>query len=1372
MKLVRIILLIFSCLTLQAQEFPYRYITSVNTAPTDEVNCMFFDKDGLMWLGTNAGLKSYDGYQVKTYKSSAFFPGILPNNNIRSISEDRDGCLWIGTRNGLVRMNRRTGEFKTFQLPQENQRIIYTLFHSSDGRLWVGTDGGLSYFNKDKGSFYTYNVKNSWVVDENGCKRRLCGYSVKSIVEDRNGDVLVGTWSSGLLRLKRKSNIFYRYPRLNEMNSAYSLFFDRYHRLWVGTWGYGVLRIDHPENLRNPQYHAYPYITKNFDTYYQFVEDSVSQAVWACTREGVCFLDERNPSAQWQCYNRIGTHSLNFNNSITTDGVGNIWLCTQNFGVQMINTAPVPFKLWNIEGNKAGNVVNYISSLQTIDGEWFWLGLNPYGLVLYNRKTGNTLYNRSIPGFSSLDSKTFTTSISCICRRKNGELWFANNNYGIIVKAKGKPAYLLQQENTPFIVDNFVNTIFEARNKVLWIGQRNGLSVVYTNNKGVSITMCEGKSDFTYCDIRNISQDRAGNIWLATDNEGIIRVSGSPLSPKKLKFKQYNPKHKNYAIDDAVACYEDRVGRLWAISNSGGLFLYDKEKDSFEPKNREYHIPGERALALNEDCNGNLWLTTEKALVHVIWGGKSLKSPKSVVSYTQEDGIGDLLFAPNATCSYGKELFFGNRSSILSFVPANVRTTHRGRIKLVITDLLIDGVPFSRLDSTLRKSISKDMPAYTKHLEIPSSVKKFELEFSLLTYGNTQKNMYAYRLGDNDNDWQYCSEGTRRASFQNLSSGVYTLYVKATDRYGVWQDLPYPITIKVLPPWYASRFASMVYILLFIGVVFVLARWYKGHLKTKNRLQMGVVLTNITHELLTPLTVISATIYKLKNIAPQYAEDYDVMDSNINRTNRLLRQILEVRKSQDGQLKLLVKRGNLIAFVEDAVNNIRPMAEHQCVSLTWERPKGDGGAWFDTDKMDKILYNLLSNAIKYNKLDGNISVSLVMDKDMATITISDNGIGMSKEKLKHLYTRFFDGDYRRQNMPGTGIGLALTHDLVKLHRGSIQCESTEGQGTTFSISIPIRKSAYGAQEIENSSTEALVNQTTICEIRQTGVKDAVKQNLIHHGVYVRKNVIKILVVEDNKELLALMLQVLSKHYHVFTAKNGKQAMRIIANEPLDLVVSDVMMPVMDGIELTKQIKINKSFWQLPVILLTAKDKEDDKTEAYAVGADAYITKPFKFEELLVRIDSLLANRKRMITKIEEEVVLSQKKEVSSKPKEHLSNPDQAFVLRATEMVMKHLSDSEYDRETFAKDMALGSSTLYYKVKSSTGQTVVAFITSIRLKEACRIMQDNPDILISNVAASVGFNTPKYFSKCFKKEFGVFPKEYADELKKKQYGEEK
>ena len=1235
MRTIYLILTFVCCIIAKAETFPYRSIASFNISPASESYCMMLDSEGMMWVGTNSGLKSYDGYTVKSYKSNALSPGILPNNDIRSIAED------------------------------------------------------------------------------------------------------------------------------HEQN------------LWVGTWGYGVLCISNPDNLKNPQYHQYPYATNNFDIFYKFVEDPTTNTLWACTREGICYLDEDQPQAGWSKYTQIGNNRLIYCNDISTDGAGNIWLCTQNDGVLQITTPPSLFKQWYLGNLQNAPTINYVNAILTTDGKWFWLGLNPYGIALYNRDTGDTYYNKGIPGFGKLSSYTLTTSITSIVKRSNDEIWFAVNNYGVIIKPKEKEAFCLDNTNTNYIKENFVNAVFESKDKTMWIGSRNGMSIVYPDNTGYFLTMKEDKNDFSSCDIRNICQDRQGNIWVSTDNEGIIRISGNTRNIRSLKYRQYCPKNDKYAINDAQKCMEDNQGRLWAISNSGGLFLYNKVEDRFEYQNRKLHLPDDQTFSIEGDASGNIWVALNKALAYITWKNQESDHLRNITYFTQEDGLGEIKFSADASYQFGKEIFFGTRAGFFSFPPsAMTKMKNHRNCKLVITDLIIDDVPFAQMDSVLKSDISEEMPHYTKRISIPSNVKKFDIEFSLLTYGNTRKNSYAYQLEGYDEDWQYSKQDEHKATFQNLNAGTYKLHLKANDGYGKWQELPYTITIKVLPPWYASRLAFMLYILMLIGGIFAAARWYKERVKTRNSLQMGVILTNITHELLTPLTVISATIYKLKERAPQYEEDYLVMDSNINRTTRLLRQILEVRKSQAGQLHLLVNRSNLVSFIEEACENIRPMAEHQQIKLKFNKPHSEGTAWFDADKMDKIIYNLLSNAIKYNKVGGKIDVSLSLNREQAVITIADNGIGMSKEKMKHLYTRFFDGDYRKQNMPGTGIGLSLTHDLVKLHHGDIRCESQEGEGTTFTITLPIRKSAYAPDEIDNSDKPNAVNQEAIRQASQeteqesqSASEDKPKLTPVRQSIFIRKNASKILVVEDNEELLALMLQVLSKNYHVFTAKNGKQAMNIIMKEELDLVVSDVMMPIMDGIELTKQLKSDKSFWQLPVILLTAKNKEEDKTEAYAVGADAYINKPFKFDELEVRINALLANRKKMIEKIQAEISLQTSAEDEAQAALHLSNPDQAFITRATEVVMQHLADGDYNREAFAKDMAMGESTLYNKVKATTGQTVIAFITSIRLKEAQRIIQSNPNILISDVATQVGFNTPKYFSKCFKKEFGVFPKEYAEEQKR-------
>lgn len=552
-----------------------------------------------------------------------------------------------------------------------------------------------------------------------------------------------------------------------------------------------------------------------------------------------------------------------------------------------------------------------------------------------------------------------------------------------------------------------------------------------------------------------------------------------------------------------------------------------------------------------------------------------------------------------------------------------------------------------------------------------------------------------------------------------------------------------------------------------MGIRFAII-WYRERLRTKNRLQMAVVFTNITHELLTPLTVISAAAENIKRIAPATDSQTDIIHNNINRLTRMLRQILEVRKSQAGKLQLKVSESKLGEFCAETCRSLTPMFQPK--ELTFEQNITCMGetTWFDTDKVEKMLYNLLNNAVKYTEQGGKISLNVSITGQQATIIVSDTGIGISKDKMKHLFNRFLDGDYRQMNTIGTGIGLSLVNDLVKLHHGKITCNSEEGKGTTFTITLPVSKESYSEaemlkQELTKATDNILMpNASKSDEAMATSLANTLlnKEEQMDNNDEQSNKEYTILLVEDNQELLLLMNSLLSTHYNVLTATNGEKAQKIIQKSSLDVVVTDVMMPVMDGIELTKWIKESENYSQLPVVMLTAKTQEDDRTEAYRVGADAYITKPFNLEILQLRIDNIIANRQRIRQKFQSQTDF----EVED---QHYSNPDELFIKSLIEKVNEHIMDSDYGREQLAADLCISSSTLYNKLRSITGQNITSFITSIRMKEACRIIRKNPNIRINELCYDVGFSTPRYFSQCFKKEFGMGVKEYADSIIQKR-----
>ena len=544
--------------------------------------------------------------------------------------------------------------------------------------------------------------------------------------------------------------------------------------------------------------------------------------------------------------------------------------------------------------------------------------------------------------------------------------------------------------------------------------------------------------------------------------------------------------------------------------------------------------------------------------------------------------------------------------------------------------------------------------------------------------------------------------------------------------------------------------------------------WYRERLRTKNRLQMAVVFTNITHELLTPLTVISAATDSIKRIAPGTDSQTHIIHDNINRLTRMLRQILEVRKAQAGKLQLKVSEGKLGNFCAETTASLMPMFTAKDLHFEQGITCMNEKAWFDTDKVEKMLYNLLNNAVKYTEAGGKVSLSVSITENQATLIVSDTGRGISKDKMKHLYNRFLDGDYRQMNTIGIGIGLSLVNDLVKLHHGKIHCESEEGKGTTFTITFPINKDSYSEAEILQqdaiSEVDNVIVTTTKSEeaMATSQVNNDFKViNEAANGEVADENENKekeytILLVEDNNELLTLMSSLLCTHYNVLTASNGEKAQRMIQKSSLDVVVTDVMMPVMDGIELTKWIKENDDYSQLPVVMLTAKTQDADRNEGYKAGADAYLTKPFKLEDLQLRIDNIIANRQRIRQKFQSQTDFKVEDQ-------HYSNPDELFIQSCIDKIKEHLDDNDFGREQLAKELLISSSTLYNKLRALTGQNISGFISSIRMKEACQILRREPNIRINELAYRVGFSTPRYFSLCFKKEYGIGVKEYVEQL---------
>ena len=566
-------------------------------------------------------------------------------------------------------------------------------------------------------------------------------------------------------------------------------------------------------------------------------------------------------------------------------------------------------------------------------------------------------------------------------------------------------------------------------------------------------------------------------------------------------------------------------------------------------------------------------------------------------------------------------------------------------------------------------------------------------------------------------------------------------------------------------------------VIALVIAILIVMRLNQRNSKLRQKAQMNMMFTSITHELLTPLTILSASIEHLRDVEPKHKLQYALMEINIQRSVRLLQQILETTKAQDGRLKLLVSHGDVMGYIRNTAHSIIPLMAKKHLKFSVKCQPESMMGWIDTDKLDKIIFNLLSNSAKYTTGENGLVELNVRTNDRYDrifIEIRDNGCGIPESRKKHLFELFYDGEYRRFNTMGTGLGLSLTRELVYLNNGTISYESEEGKGTTFYITLPINKESFDLTQIDEKN-KVDINKP-MSAVLDLGEEDSLLDNDFVLTDKISKNVATdtmkpkeiadssdedaytILVVEDNLELLMLMKQLLSRKYKVETARHGREAVEVIEKTELDLIISDVMMPVMDGYELVKYVKNSVGYRHLPIIMLTAKTQETDKMDALTVGADEYMTKPFKMKELLLRIDNMIANRQRITREFKQQSIEEVKVKNVTMP-----SPDNEFLEKAMTCVHNHLDDSDYDRDSFASDMGMSASSLYNKLRAVTGMNATSFIRDIRMKEACRLAKSTPGIRVSDLAYSVGYKDPKYFSTIFKKEFGMQPSEYIESI---------
>ena len=1346
----------------------------LNSLPSKDVQSVYQDRDGYIWISTRNGLFQYDGYSITTYKSNLYCPDLLTNNNIYCVAEDAQHRLWIGTYSGLNVLDKQTGQIRKIDDPEINGIGISQILVTSDNRILFATEGGLLEYLEDSNRFLAFNQDNTDGV--------FPKTTVKSLFEDDRGDIWIGTWSQGLFRYEKRTGKYRKYPQMNSGNSAHVVFQDSHKNIWVGTWGAGLHLLHDAYNPEKTTWTTFTHDENRSGTIsdnliYAISEDLNTNSLWVGTRSGLSILslmDIKTGHLEFEnCYSGESENSITSSEvaSLLRDRQGIMWVGMIGGGINMVNNRKAKFNMDRLSEAKRMLKSNSVRSILLDDEGLLWMGMSTYGFGVKDRATGKFTHYTQMLDFKNYSR--MSTVMSIIQSPSTGHIWVGVYNGGAFEIDKsapvGKRVKYYSPSNVPWMCNSCIYSIYEDSKQNMWFATRGGVSMRTADGTPVRIDSLKVGDTMMYDVVAmQIVEGNNGDMWVTSSTNGVIRIQGSGNSLKEYTVSGYSLANDKLNSNYADCVYKDAQGRIWVGTGGSGLNLYDAANDTFLPVHVLWNLPGDAIASIQSDKQGELWLGTNIGLLR-------LTVPDDLQNvtyrlYTTADGLQDNIFNRGASCvASDGEMFFGGHRGYNSFYP-DQQEEQVFSFPVIITNIKVFNQTWASLTEKERAAMSDLSPGFMNEIRLDYKHNNFSIEFSALEYANPERNQYAYRLEGFDSGWKYTDASKRFAYYNNLKPGTYTFQLKASNANGIWDDEMLRMEVVILPPPWKTWWAYTLYIICVCAIIYYTFRVIRNRIRLRNALHLREMeqakaeevnhaklqfFTNITHELLTPLTILSASVDELRRTAPTYKEQYRVMNNNINRLIRLLQQILEFRKSETGNLKLRVSEGDLTQFVHRSLDSFRPLMKKKDIQFQISCSPDPFNAYFDPDKLDKILYNLLSNASKYNRAGGLVSVELLENEDRtARLVVKDNGPGISVEAQKNLFKRFYEGDYRKFKTIGTGIGLSLVRDLVVLHHGTITVESEEGKGTLFIVNFPVLRNSYAEEEIEESlpaDAEEAKKELLSDEFGENVSDDDSEEQSEPTAI---RSSYSLLIVEDNEELLQLMTKLLGADYMVYTANNGKEAIDVVEQEEIDLIVSDVMMPEMDGIEFCQYIKNKFETSHIPVVLLTAKNKEEDRVEAYESGADGFISKPFNLSVLHARISNLLRSRERMGKDFKKQLVFEAKEL-------NYTSVDEDFLQRAIDCVHRHLDDPDFDQAKLLEEMYMAKSTFFRKLKSLTGLTYVSFIRNIRMKAACRIMEEKKNIRISELAYAVGYNDPRYFSNSFKKEFGMQPSEYME-----------
>jgi len=1343
-----------------AQEIRFKHLTNNDGLSQNLVLSIAQDKDGFMWFGTTDGLNKYDGYRFTVFQNQPNNPSSISSNYISSLFTDSNGKLWIGTDNGVVNIyNNESQSFQRISLPlklskSKNTQEISSIAQDKTGAVWVGTKGNgffkIPYLNQK----YITDKTKQYHLDSSG-KYKLCNNVIKKLLIDDKGILWIGT-DKGLNRMDPESELissFYfnvKHPDAPVSDSDFSISAivkaDN-NQLWLGTRT-GLIKF----NTLNNSYKVFPHHFNVFRYGWGEINEIAKDRhdnLWVATPGELMRFNTNTLKYESFKNDPLKPESISYNSisSLFFDRTNILWIGTSGMGIDFYDSKASRFALLKRKVTPNSRISGFsIRSILEESDRYVWISAEV--LYRWDRKTGTL---KSFETSSTNLNAFGNTNVLSMLKSKVGNLWFASTEGLFVYDPKTEKAkqFSPHKNSANRIKNKGVTAVFEDKNGFIWIvtenflskmvDRENGLFKDYNIPKNTSIIRC------------SIYEDNKNQLWLGTKNGLLV------FDKNKELFYSYqnNPEIPNSLSNNQVnAIFPDPLKPddfLW-IGTSGGLNLFDIDKQSFTHFTQNEGLPNNVIYGILSDSQDNLWLSTNKGI------SKYNIKTKKFRNYDVEDGLQSNEFNTGAAFKGSNgELFFGGINGLNYFYPDQINDNPFQPL-MEITGLKV----YTKSNKKSEIAEIKEIPinrneniTFTPYDEI------IIFEFAALDFSSPGKNKYAYKLENFNENWIYL-DNSRTATFTHLPSGNYILKVKGSNNDGLWNEAGISIPFKVLPHWSGTWWAVAFYVFLLLFLFYLIRKYEMKRIGMKNDLLLeqkeyntlkgldqlkSRFFANISHEFRTPLTLISGYAENLMEALPTNYSKKQVLSINQNAKTllKLINELLDISKLEAGKMPLSLTQQNIVLYLKNLFFSVESFTEKRNISLNFISDEKDIQASFDSEKMDKIIMNIVSNALKFTPENGEITLTIQRkNTDCISICICDTGIGIEEEAISNIFNRFYQADNSDTRLyEGTGIGLALVKELVELHEGTVKAFRNEeliGQnGTTISIEFPIGPVS------EISLENAIETEHQILE----SLKINKKNSLQIPDIKFDKKII--VLVEDNVPIRTFIKNLLQPTYKIFEANNGEEGIEQTKKLIPDLVITDVMMPKLDGISMVRMLRDDEKTSHIPIIILSGKASLEDKLEGLETGIEAYLTKPFSVKELQLIINNLIQQREQLRKKY-------QNKFVVASDQIPLTSVDQQFLEKAIQHIKDNLENVDFSVEHLADKMCLSLSQLHRKLQALLDQAPGQLIRNIRLQRAAELIKQNAGSL-ADICYRTGFSDQTYFSRAFKNQFGCSPSAY-------------